>query len=176
MPKKTKIKTHDKNQSRIAPKAHDRIVMEWQTLEYIHHEKSLRWYIAPGIALIALLLWAFWSGNFTMAIALVVFAAVYYYIHNYHPPKTVTITISELGIQVGQQFYPYSHIQAFWIIYDHGLKTLNLRVTGHWFADVIIQLDNQDPVDIRQYLVTQVPEWEGKQEKLGDMILRFLKF
>ncbi len=181
MPQKTKTNKkaviNIKNSAKLqAPIGHERRVMAWEAPEYIHHEKSIRWYMVAIIALLALLVWAFFSDNWTMAIALIVFAAVYYYTHTYHPPKVIEIIISEMGIQVGAVLYPYSHIQAFWVMYGHGLKTLNLRVTGHWFADVVIQLESQDPVEIRQYLVTQIPEWEGKQEKLGDMILRLLKF
>ena len=165
-----------KNKNAFSKKGHDRVVLEWTTPEYIHHEKDARWYLGAGLFLAIILVLALLSGNWSMALAFVVFAGVYHYLHTNHPPKEIRILISEMGISVGEMFFPFSHIQAFWIIYEHGLRTLNLRVSNHFFSDIIIQLNDQDPVAVRHYLVSQIPEWEGKSERLGDMILRFLKF
>ena len=110
-----------------------------------------------------------------MALAALVFAAVYLFTHEYHPPKNIPVEISDMGIRIGHMFFPYSHIKAFWIIYKHDWKTLNLRVAKGWFSDFAIHLNGVDPVEIRNYLVGQVPEWEGKEEQLGDIILRLLK-
>jgi hypothetical protein len=60
-------------------------------------------------------------------------------------------------------------------MYKPGLKTLNLRVHRQFYSDTIIQLMDEDPAQIRNYLVGQIPEWEGKEERLQDLILRLLK-
>lgn len=156
-------------------KGHERVVLAWTASEYIQHKKSARWYLGAAIFLLLMLVWGIYGGNWSMILALLVFGAVYEYLHAHHPPKQIKIKISELGVSAGEMFYPFSHIQAFWIIYQHGLKTLNLRVSKHFFSDIIIQLEEEDPVKVRQYLVGQIPEWEGKEEKLSDQILRLLK-
>jgi hypothetical protein len=158
-------KTKDKN----------KIIFSWIAPEYIRHQKSARWYVIALSALMFFLLWAFLARSWSMALAIIVFSAVYQFTHAYHPPKNIRIRVSEMGIDVGGMFFPYSHIQAFWIIYKPGLTTLNLRITRHFFSDVIIQLNGQDPVPLRQYLVGQIAEWEGKDERLGDLFLRLLK-
>jgi hypothetical protein len=154
---------------------HDRIVISWIAPEYIRHQKSARWYLIAGVVVLITLVWAFFTGNWSMALAVLVFTGVYQYINTKHPPKNIRIEISEMGIKVGEMFFPFSNIQAFWIIYENGLRTLNLRVSKHFFSDIIIQLDDQDPVEVRQYLVGQIAEWEGKSEKVGDMLLRLLR-
>lgn len=156
-------------------KGEDRVVCSWIAPEYIQHQRSARWYLVAGTIVAICALLALISGNWSMALAIAVFAGVYQYLHQYHPPKDIKITISDLGIRVGNVFFPYSHIQAFWIIYSHGNKTLNLRVANNFFYDITIQLNEQDPVFLRTYLVGQIPEWEGKEERLGDIMLRLLK-
>ncbi len=153
----------------------DHEVLSWEALEYIQHPKGSRWYITAAIVIVVTLLFALVTGNWSMALAVLAFAGVYQYIHTHHPPERTRIRISHMGISVGEMFFPFSHIQAFWIIYAHGIKTLNLRVARRFFSDVVIQLEDQDPVELRQYLVGQIPEWEGKSERLGDIILRLLK-
>jgi hypothetical protein len=156
-------------------KTHDKIILSWIAPEYIQHQKSARWYAIAIIALLAFLAWAFYTNNWTMAAAFIVFAAVYQYLSTYHPPKNIKIIVTEMGVGLGHMFFPYSHIQAFWIIYKHDLKTLNLRVSKHFFSDVTIHLNTQNPVEVRHYLVGQIPEWEGQDERIGYMFLRILK-
>ena len=156
--------------------AHDRVIMSWTVPEYIHQHKPVLWYVGAGIFMFGLIAWAYFTNSWTMLAAVVVFAGVYMYLHHFHPPKNITIEITEMGVRVGEIFYPYSHIQAFWIHYQYGLKTLNLRVHKQVFSDVVIQLEHQNPIEVRNYLVSQIPEWEGKSERVGEMILRLLKF
>lgn len=152
-----------------------KIIASWTAPQYFEHHKSARWYqVALAVVVISSVL-AFLDGNWSMALAIIVFAFVYQSLHTSNPSQQIRIVISELGIRVGPNFYPYSHIQAFWIIYDNGIKTLNLRPANNFFYDIIIQLNDQDPVAVRKYLVGQIPEWEGKSERLGDVILRLLK-
>ena len=150
-------------------------VISWTAPEYFQHPKSKRWYIIAGIVVVLAVAYAAYTGNWSMAAAMVVFAGVYQYLHKYQPPRDIQIAITDLGMKVGHMFFPYSHIQAFWLIYKHDLKTLNLRVAGNYWADIVIYLNDQDPVEIRSFLVGQIPEWEGKDERLGDLLLRKLK-
>jgi len=151
------------------------VIFSWAAPEYIQHQKTARWYmIASGIALV-FMIGAIFTSNWTMAIAILVFAGVYEFTQRFHPPKIVDVHISELGIHVGHMFYPFSSMQAFWIMIKPGLKTLNIRVHRQFYSDVIIQLMDQDAAKIRSYLVGQIPEWEGKDERLQDLILRLLK-
>lgn len=155
---------------------YEKAVFSWYAPEYIQHKKSPRWYLAAGIILLFAIILAVIFSNWTFAIAALVFAGVYHYIHEKHPPKIIKITISQMGIKVGNMIFPFSHIKAFWIIYQAPfIKTLNLHVKEHFFSNVEIQLGDANPVEVRQFLCSQVPEWEGKNEKLGDVILRLLK-
>jgi hypothetical protein len=158
-----------------APHAHETTAFTWIAPEYIQHRKGSKWYVIAGTVAAIATLWAFVTGNWSLGLAVITFSAVYQYTQAYHPPKHVEIVISDLGIHLGRQFFPYSHIQAFWILYKPGLTTLNIRVAKNFFSDISIQLNGQNPVPVRQYLVGQVAEWEGKDERLGDLFLRLLK-
>jgi uncharacterized membrane protein YobD (UPF0266 family) len=151
------------------------VIFEWNAPEYIQHNKSKNWYFVAGAIVIALVLVSIFTGNWTMALAIVTLAGVYIYLQTHHPPKNIKIQITEMGIYVGHMFFSYSNIEAFWIIVQDGLRTLNLRIAKRRHTDIIIQLNSQDPVPLRQYLVGQIPEWEGKHESFTDTILRLLK-
>jgi hypothetical protein len=155
---------------------YDKAIFTWIAPEYIQHQKGRVWYLVAAIIAGAIILLDLFTNNFTMAFAVMVFAGVYYYIHTHHPPKEIKITISKMGIKVGNMIFPFNNIQAFWIMYQPPhITTLSLRVKEHFFSDVIIQLNHEDPAPIREYLCGQIPEWEGKAERLGDVVLRLLK-
>ena len=155
---------------------YDQAVFSWTAQEYIQHPKSKFWYTAAAIIIASVIVINAFTNNFTMALAVLVLAGVYQYTHSHHPPREIKITVSRMGIKVGKMIFPFSHIQLFWIIHlPPHINTLNLRVKDHFFSDVIIQLNDQDPAELREYLCGQVPEWEGKSERFSDVILRLLK-
>ncbi len=151
-------------------------VFSWTAPEYLQHPKSRRWYIIAACVLAVMIVLALLLKDWTLALALLVFGPVYYYFQEYHSPRQVSVVISDMGIKVGNQVYPYTHIKAFWIMYHPPfLKTLNLSIHKKTFSDVIIQLEDQDPVALRHFLCGQIHEWEGKNERLSEIILRILK-
>lgn len=150
-------------------------IFAWTADEYIQQERGKQWFLIAGIIVALAVIYAVFTSNWTLAIAVVVIAAVYEYIRRHHPPKKIEIKITDLGIHVGHMFFPYNDIQAFWILYGNGLKTLNFRVHRRMHSNVVVQLDSQDPAAIRTYLAGQIPEWEGKGERLTDVLIRLLK-
>jgi len=166
----------NKNEEEQIEPQNAKTIFTWSATEYVQHERSKKWYTFAAVALAISIILTLLVGNWSMAIAIIVFAGVYEYLQRHHPPEIVKITITDFGIHLGNIFIPYANIQAFWILYGNGIKTLNLRVHKRLHGDLIIQMDNQSPGAIREYLVGQIPEWEGKHEQLTDVILRLLKF
>ena len=157
-------------------KHYDKAIFSWKAKEYIRHERGPRWYIAAVITVILLVFWSLVSRNWTMALAVVAFAGVYYYLHIHQHPRDIEVIISEMGIKVGTMVFPYTHIQSFWMIYQPPfVKTLNLHVDKKLYSHIVIQLGDQDPTSVRQFLCTQINEQEGKNESFGDILLRLLK-
>lgn len=153
----------------------DETVISWKAPEYIQHEKGAIWYIAAGVALVLLCIYAIFTYNWTLLIALVVLAAVYYWMHGF-PPKDIDVKISKVGIKVNDKEYPYQNIDSFWIIYrPPHVKTLNLKSNSRFLPDISIQLNDQDPSEVREYLVSQIREQEGREEKFIDALVRILK-
>lgn len=168
MPKQKQTKTNK------APE-NEKVVIQWDAPEYIQQEKNRKWYLIAGGIVLVVAVFAALTDNITLALAVVVFAGVYYYMQTQHPPRNIKIRIAEMGIYVGDMYFPYQSIKAFWIINEHGIKTLNLRVLNRYHSDVVIQFDGQSPADVRNYLISRVPEWEGKHVSATDIFLRLLK-
>ena len=154
----------------------NRALMAWETPEYIHHDKDKRWYIIAGSVVLFFVLFGIFTGSLSMAIAFLLLAGVYY-IMQQQKPKQVHVIISEMGIHFGHRYYPYNLIESFWILYHPPqVTTLNIRLVKGVDRNISIELGEEvNPGDLRDYLLTQIPELEGKEESFTDALVRRLK-
>jgi hypothetical protein len=154
---------------------HNKLLLEWQAPEFIRHAKNKNWYLAAGILTLCLVAYALVTGSATMAIVFIVLAGVYTLTHN-QEPKNLRIKITQLGMYVDDQFYPYNMINAFWLVYRPPfVRTLNLRLVGKTSNRLVLQLDSQNPVEVRALLAKEVPEVEGQQEAPADTLIRLMR-
>lgn len=157
------------------PSAFDNAVLSWVAPEAIRHERGRTWKIVMAALAIGLAVGGIVYDAWTFSVAIVAFVLVYYLV-NLENPKDVEVKISDVGIKVGSRKYQYGLIKAFWIVYDPPhVKTLNIRVRNDISCDITIQLDGQSPGPVREFLLEKIPELEGQDEKLSDVLLRILK-
>lgn len=153
---------------------HDHII-EWEAPEFIQHEKGWRWFLVAGLIALGFMIYAVLSGNWTFALVILVIVAIYYYEHG-RTPQHIQVLVSRTGIKIGDKEYTYQNIKSFWIIYKPGqVKTLNLRSNSRLLSDVSIDLDGQDPAELRTFLCAHVKEEEGKEETFTESLIRILK-
>jgi len=151
-------------------------VFSWVAPEYEQHPKSRRWWLTSGIIVVISLLLEILTANWTLLIATLVLVPVYWYIHEFHPPRYTKIVLSDAGLKIGHRTVPYSQIVSFWIFYEPKiLKTLNFRLHHGAFNELNIQLEDQDPVALREFIQQYIPELEGKKEEWSSVVLRLLK-
>lgn len=96
-------------------------------------------------------------------------------IHIGKEPKAGSIEINPVAVVIDNKLHRYNDIRSFWIEYDLGLgiKELSLQ-PKRWHAPYIkIPLTDQNPVQIRAYLLQFLPEEEHK-DTLADVLARKL--
>ena len=153
----------------------ERVILEWEAPEFIKHEKGIFWFILAAFAIAGLVFYAIRTDSLSMAIAFIVLAGVYMISHRTNP-GTISIKITTLGIQAGKQKIPYNKLKAFWIIYHPPkVKTLKLLTTDRFMTELNLQLDGQAPGAVREQLLKEIPEYEGRGEHFVDALIRSLK-
>jgi len=154
---------------------HNKLLMNWKAPEFIIHQKGMRWFLIAGVITLLLIIYAIYTQSATMAIVFIVLAGVYYLTHNQNP-KIIDISLTELGVFVDKKFYPYNMINSFWIVYNPPfVHHLNLRLSDKTFSKVVIQLDVQNPIEVRNVLAKEIPEVEGAGESFGEILIRLLR-
>ncbi len=147
-------------------------LLEWDAPEFIKHPKGQVWFFVAGLFVLGLISYAIITRSWTMAVAFIVLAGVYYLSHH-HEPRQIKVKLTKIGVQVGSRKIPYNQIKAFWIIYKPpAVKTLKLLTTDKILGELAIQLDGQAPGEVRTTLMKHVPEYEGKEESFVDLLIR----
>ena len=125
--------------------------------------------------MIAFVIYGVQTSGWTFSIAILVFAGVYLLFHS-KDPKRVPVKVSHVGIKVGNHFVPYSHMRTFWIVYRPPyISALNIRMSRKMMPDLMISLEEENPGPLREYIATQIPEWEGKEEAFTNTLVRLLR-
>lgn len=169
-------KKRSERAKKAAPEnAFDNALFGWYAPEYLRYERGLKWYLIAGSFDALLVFYAFWTGAWSMALVFLVLPVVYLLQHR-HNPNLTTVLISHWGIRFGDIEVPFTDIKRFWIHHQPPhVDELRLMTNSKIHPEIIIPLMGADPIIIRHYLVTQVPEWEGKNLSFVDLMTRFLR-
>lgn len=156
---------------------HETALLEWETPEFVPTPRGKIWYTVAGLVLIFFVGYAFLSGNPTMAIVFIMLAIVFL-ITEKRQPRNVRVIITDMGVWYKGHYYPYHHINAFWLVYHPPyVRVLYLRLrVGKNLKRLKIEMNHQKPQIVRELLLKEVPEIEGAQEPMTDLLARILRF
>jgi len=150
----------------------------WQIPEYQQHNRSTRWYIIFFSIVGTLIIYSiFVAQNFLFALILIMSTSVTI-IQDRDKPRKVNVVIGENGIMLGNRFYDYGEFDSFSVVYkpNQDIKKLYLSFQDSLRPYLIIPLEDQDPLMIREVLSVYVAEdQERSDELLSESVSKILK-
>lgn len=157
-------------QARSAPQD---ILLQWDAPEFQQVARPQQWYILFALAGIGLVIYAIFTANYLFALLIVILAIVLNQYFN-RKPDTIKVGITREGIVVNNRFYAYdADLASFWILYNPPeLKTINFAHRSSVQPDIVIQLEDQNPLKIREILLNYLPEDIEKEEHPVDTTFR----
>jgi hypothetical protein len=150
-------------------------IISWQAPEFRHYQKNYAWYVT--FVAVSILVIGFFALNqdYFAAVCLAIMALLLLFFAKQSPEK-INIEINSRHIRFGNLMFPYQQIQHFWVVNVPGHKTLNLRTTAMLNNIIILELERQDPEEVRDYLLAYVPEHEETDPTVPQKIMHRLKF
>jgi hypothetical protein len=149
--------------------------ISWQAPEFKSYEKNIGWYVT--LFSIGILIVGFFIiqkdlfGAITMAI---ITACVVFF--SKQKPEIVNISLSTKGINYGNLHFPYKQLKSFWIVNTQNHKTLNIITTTYVNNLLILELQDQNPDDVKEFLYNFLPEHEENRETFAQRLMHRLKF
>jgi len=148
--------------------------IEWRSPQYIHTDKSNDWYWIVGIITASIALIAIILNNIIFAVLIIV-CSFTLSLFAHHKPEVVTNEIGPKGVRKGMMFYPYDHMECFWVeTGDHYPRILfKLKQKLSQFVVILIQIEDAD--NMTHLLSEHIPE-ERITESLFEKILIYFGF
>lgn len=151
-------------------------IISWQAPEFRHYPKNTGWYITLiALSLIVIVFFIIVEKDVFAAICLALITALII-IFSRQKPEMVRIELNNVGIKFGKLMYPYKQLKYFWVVNNENHKTVNFHTAAMVNNVVILELENQNPEQVREYLLKYLPEHHETEETQVQRIMHKLKF
>lgn len=147
----------------------------WKFIEFPDYERTKRWYMT-WLAFIALiLLFSLLTANFLFALIILMAVMTFSLFHK--TKGEIDFKITEDGVVVNNRFFDYKELKNFFIIYEPPqIKTLYFEPKSLFSPRIPINLEDQDPVKIREILKQYLQEdLDREYEPITDQVSRLFK-
>ena len=150
--------------------------MEWEAPEHSIVERRPDWFWGIGILTVAGIVIAILTKNYLLAFIILI-SGVLLVLFSLEKPKTLRVEVSEQGIKVNRDLYPFRNLKSFWL-YESAAGRAMLMLNADRSIRPIFSLplaQTVDPVILRNELLKFIPEVEY-QESLTDKIAEKIGF
>lgn len=149
--------------------------ISWQAPEYRHYEKNVGWYVTL-ISIVVLIVGFFVIQKDLFAAITTGLLGVLVVIFSRQKPDIIPVELDHRALKMGNIEIPYKQIKHFWVVHDEKHKTVNLETTTLINNLIIIELEDQDPEEIRQFLSRFLPEHSETHPTFIQRLTHWLKF
>lgn len=144
----------------------ENILLKWQGVEFTKENRSFGWYFALVLISFILIIVSILIKNYFFIIVVIVGVFALITLLNKEPRK-IDIVVSNKGIKVNKDFFPYKHFVSFGINEN---KELHLRVHGVLRFPVILPISaDVSNVQIKSAISQHLPEEEIKDSMLDNL-------
>ncbi len=148
--------------------------VHWQANEYIHHDKTIVWYVMFGLIIIALTVFALLVlQSITFAILVPVMGAALF-VYTKRPPHVLDYTISSKGLYINDQLFSFNEFKGFGVIQDGREYSIMLIPVKRFRLSVSVYFPEQAGEAIVDMLGMRLPIQELRLD-LVDRVTRKLR-
>jgi len=147
-------------------------LISWNAPSHPYVEKRPDWYWAVGLITLAIAAVLFMFGDIITGIFVVV-AAITLVIHASTPAHNVYHEVNDRGIMINDTLYPFLGLESFWIPHDEFPGKIILKSRKTLMPFIVIYINEIDPEEIREVMLTYIAETEHHEPFLKLMLERF---
>jgi hypothetical protein len=151
--------------------------LTWSVVEYRQKDHTVDWYWTVGLVMLVVIIACIYFKNYLLAFLLFIGVGALLYM-TIRKPDVVDVTISNAGVTLRQELFPYRKLKAFWIEEEpqHTGDRHLLIMTSRVYAPLMaVPLGDIAPEMIRQALISHIPEQE-MHENVSHHFLEMLGF
>ncbi len=161
--------------SQVEPAAHSGESVSWTASEFLHHQKTSKWYLLAVVVLaviggLAFLAMREWIGPASIVVlgAILLVAAS-------RKPRNIEYIIDEHGVVIGQKEYLYSDLLSFSIIHEDSMESIMIVPQKRWAMPIYMYFAPEDGQRIFDILSVYLP-FEKREKDSLDKFLHKIRF
>ena len=155
--------------------ATNQTVISWQAPEFRHYFKSIGWYAAYFACAVLIIGFFIIEKDIFGAVSIGILAIIAA-LFTLQKPQIIDIELNSRGIKFGTLFYPYKQLKYFWVVDNDRHNTVNFVSITYLNNNIILELQDQDPHEVRELLLQHLPEHHETNETMAQAISHRLKF
>ena len=138
-------------------------------------QRGSLWYIIIISIAIGFIIWWFINKIYWLSFVIMILAWLMYFIEN-NSPDQINVAITELGLQVWNNFYDFGEISSFTLIFDWSNPyLLRLKLTKKWLKQLDLYINEDNANDIKTLLLNFIEENWKEQLTFTEKMIRLLK-
>ena len=150
--------------------------ISWQAPEFRHYPKNAGWYITLiSVAVLTVAFFIIVESDIFAAVSIGLIA-VLIVLFSRQKPQLVNVELNNKGVKFDNLFYPYKQLKYFWVVNNPRHKTINFHTTAFLNNTLILELENQNPEETREFLLQYLPEHHETDETAIQRIMHKVKF
>jgi len=150
--------------------------VSWQASEYVHHEKTILWYIGFFIATAGVLALTYWAlDGDIISIVVVTLMAVTFAIFANRRPRSLRYVLSDHGIKIDEREYDYSSFKSFSIMSFGVVESIYLEPLERFMPPISIYYAPEDAEGVVGMFGQYLPHRE-RQPDLLDRVVHRIRF
>ncbi len=149
----------------------------WEINEKNKHKRDKKWYIIASIITISLIVYALITKNFFFALIIIISSALIIFFDN-EEDRILAIKIKYDGVGIGNNFFEFEGMRNFYIIYrpKEEIKKIYFEFKNPLKNRLSIQLNEQNPVEIREFILKYLEEdLEKEHEPLSEGLAKIFR-
>jgi hypothetical protein len=146
--------------------------LSWDTVEYLHKEKTPDWYWIVGIVTISIAIISIILNNLIFAI-LIIISSFTLSLFASKKPEIIEVDIDMSGVTVGRNHYLYKDLESFWIETRDSYPRVLLKSKKVFMPFIMILIEGVEPNQIQELLSKYLPEEEHVEPLLEKILLYF---
>ncbi len=131
-------------------------LLSWEAPSRPFRKKDRSYYTTIAILVILLMLITFLLREFLLMGTLLALAFVSYVLA-FVPPHDIKYRISTQGITIGEDFYFWHYLDAFWFKDKESHKVLHIQTRFRFPAQIMLVLGDQDSEEIKKIVARFLP-------------------
>ena len=150
--------------------------ISWRASEYKHYEKNIGWYITViSVLLLIVGFFVIIQSDYFAGITLGIIGFIFLFFGK-QKPEMVENQLTTKAVHHGYLNIPYKQIKHFWVVNRPNHKTVNFETSAFLNKIMILELEDQDADEIREFLLNFLPEHEVTEPHLTQKVSHWMKF